>query len=134
MASSITRTILRDALQAAFPTVAYVETIATRVNNNTLADLWQTFEFVPEADRPIGIGRPTCWRESGIARVWVGAASGNGDSVAVAQADAVANAFRAFNQGGVRVLEVTPPLSAVESDGRWLLVSVDLRYQRDFYI
>ncbi len=134
MSSGIVRQSFRGALQAAFPAVQYIETIGARVDNNALADLWQTIEFVPETDQPIALGTPTCWREVGVVRVWAGASAGQGDTSLVAHLDAVLAAFRRYTDpaAGIRVIAVSPPQTSPESDGRWLLCSVDLRYQRDY--
>lgn len=134
MSSSIVRATFRQALQDFFPAVQYVPALAERTDNEQLEPLWQTVEFVPESDGPIGIGAPTCCREVGIARIWISAASGFGDQVATAQADAVINAFRRFYDpvAQIRVVSNNPPQSAQQSDGKWLQLAVDLRYNRDY--
>ena len=134
MSSTQVRASFRGALQAAFPAVEYVETVGSRVNNLTLSSLWQTMEFIPNADDPVSIGDPCCWRETGVARVWVGAATGSGDVALTTQADAVLGVFRRYRDAAIqlRVMSATPVTTSGESDGRWLLGYIDLSYQRDF--
>lgn len=133
MSSGAVRSEFRAQLQASFPAVGYVETIATRNDNNTLPDLWLSLGFTVESDIPISLGAPACWRERGVVRVWVAARAGQGDAVAVGQCDAVAAAFRRYQAlaGNLRVVSMTPAQSTPETDGRWLVMAVDLLYQFD---
>ena len=137
MSSGLVRQEFRTALAAAFPSVFYAETIATRTDNNSLPDLWLSLGFAAESDNPISIGSVNaCWREAGTVTVFVVAKAGDGDAAAVAQCDLVLAAFRRFTalSGGLRVMNVTPPVSNEETDGRWLVMSVGLYYQYTHYV
>lgn len=134
MSSSVVRSDFRSALQTAFPTVQYIETIASRVDNNSLESLWHTLEFIAEGDTAIALGTPTCRRETGFARVWIGAATGSGDAAISAHADAVIATFRGYTapSDGIRVRDTSPLSLNAESDGRFIIGYTDLRYSRDY--
>lgn len=137
MASKTARQAFRDSLQAAFPAVQYVESIATRVDTNTLPDLWMSLEFLPGgAENAISIGKPTCYREVGVVRVWVVGSTGTGDAAAVDQADAVVAFYRGWTDASVdlRVTSLVSPSNNPESDGRWFLSYVDLTYQFNYFV
>ncbi len=136
MSNDAVREAFRQALTSTFPGVPYVESITTRVDNAGLPDLWQSLQFIAASDDAVTIGKPAWWRELGIARVWVVGKAGTGDAAAVQQADMVNNALRRFTalNEGLKVMSTSPPQNAAESDGRWFLVSVDLRYQYDRFI
>ena len=136
MASKVARQAFRDSLQAAFPAIAYVESIATRVDTNSLPALWMSLEFLPGgSENAISIGKPTCYRETGVVRVWVVGATGSGDSAAVDQADAVAAFYRGWvdDTADLRVMAMVSPSNNPESDGRWFLSFVDITYQYTYY-
>ena len=137
MASKTARDAFRDSLQAAFPAVTYVESIATRVDTNNLPALWMSLEFLPGgSENAISIGKPTCYRESGVVRVWVVGSTGSGDGAAIDQADAVAAFYRGWSDDTVdlRVVALVSPSNNPESDGRWFLSFVDLTYQLTTYV
>lgn len=136
MASKSVRTTFRDTLQAAFPTTQYVESIATRVDNETLDSLWMSLEFINGDDRAISIGKPACYRETGTARVWIAAISGSGDDAAINLGDAVAAHYRGWSvmSPKIKALNVVSPGNNPESDGRWFLAYVDVNYQHDYTV
>jgi hypothetical protein len=62
--------------------------------------------------------------------------SGAGDAAVVTQADAVINFFRNWQvpAHSLRVTNVSPPaLTQQESDGKWLMVTVDITYSMGFF-
>lgn len=136
MASKPVRTTFRDTLQAAFPATQYVESIATRVDNETLSSIWMSLEFINGDDRAISIGKPACYRETGVARVWVAAVSGEGDAAAVDLADEIAAYYRGWSVAvpKIRAQNVVSPGNNPESDGRWFLAYVDINYQHDYTV
>ena len=137
MASKTARQVFRDSLAAAFPSITYVESIATRVDTNSLPDLWMSLEFLPGGmENAISIGKPTCYREVGVVRVWVVSSTGSGDAAAIDQADAVVAYYRgwAAPSDDLRVTSLVSPSNNPESDGRWFLSFVDIAYQLTYYV
>ena len=134
MSSAAVRTAFRDSLQAQFPLVQYNETIAIRVDNNDLAPLWLSLEFLPGFTTAMCIGKPTLYREAGTVRVWCCGLAGEGDSKAVDLGDAVGQYYRGWTLGTLRVQSVSSPANGPESDGRWFMPYVDINYQFDFYV
>jgi hypothetical protein len=136
MASQDVRLAFRASLQAEFPSVAFVESIAVRVDNNSLPPLWMSLEFIQGVDQAMCIGKPTLWRETAVVRVWVVAQSGSGDGAAVAQGDAVAAFYRNWSSSSpsIRTQNVSSPNSQIESDGKWAMFYVDVPYQYDYYV
>jgi hypothetical protein len=136
MSSKVVRDAVRAALVAQFPSVQYVEVKGESIDNEDLQSLWMAVDFAAYGEDRISIGSPSLWEETGVARVWVAALTGTGDSAAITHADAVLNYFRNWQDpvNKTRVLSVSPPaLTEEASDGRWLFFTVDLRYQRYFY-
>jgi hypothetical protein len=136
MASKVVRQSFRDSLQTAFPGIAYVESIAMRVDNNALPALWMSIEFIAGTDQPICIGKPTLWRENATTRIWIVCQSGSGDDAAIEQGDLVAEFYRNWSSTApsIRTQNVSSPNSQIESDGRWWLAYVDVPYQHDYYV
>lgn len=135
MSSSAVRTAFRAALAAGFPTVPIYETLSMRVDNPSLPDMWMTTDFIPVNDAAISIGAPACYRENGVFRTYVVVKAGAGDAAAVAQADAVAAYFRRWTDatGQIRATGNVPPAPQDMSDGRWLIVALDISFQNTYY-
>jgi hypothetical protein len=137
VSSLVAETQITSALEAAFPTIDLVRALAERVDNEQLPGLWQAIVFIPQGDVARSIGTPACRREAGVARIYVAARTGAGDAAALAHADAVAQFFRnwRWHNGSetIRIDMVAAAARAPESDGRWLLVSTDVQFARDYY-
>jgi len=136
MSSAVVRTAFRTELAAAFPAVPIYDTLSLRIDNPSLPALWMSTDFIPTNDVPISIGTPSCRRESGLFRTYIVAKAGAGDAAAIAQADAVISHFRrwADSTGQIRVAGNTPPTPQDQSDGRWLIVSIDFSFNNSYYI
>lgn len=137
MSTAVVRSKFRTALTSQFPTVQYVETIGTNVDTETLGALWMAMSFAANSQERLSIGSPSYWEETGVVRVVVVGESGNGDAAVTAQADAVADFFRNWQdpvETTLRVTGVQPPAELdEESDGKWILFSVDIFYSRGFF-
>src|SRR5262245_196328 len=135
MSSQVVRQAFQSELVAAFPAVPYFTTLAVRTDNEALPALWQSLDFIPASDGPISIGNPACYRETGAARALVVGQAGAGEGAAITQAEASRNHFRrwAVPAEQIQVVNVLPPTAAPESDGRWLVVAVDMNYRRDYF-
>ena len=137
MSSVIAENAITTALAGQFPDVRLVVALAERVDNEQLPPLWQAVTFISQGDSARSIGSPACRRELGIARVYAAARTGEGDAAAVVHADAVAQFFRNWRYASagttIRIDAVIPAMRAPESDGRWLLVSTDVQFVRDYY-
>jgi hypothetical protein len=136
MSSTTARTALKAALAAGFPALPQYDTLGVRINNESLEDLWATTDFIPLADAAISLGAQACYRESGTFRVYVVARAGAGDAAAIAQADEIAAYFRRWRDTATqtRVLSNVPPAPSEQSDGRWLVVAVDMLFSRDYFV
>lgn len=137
MSSLPVRNAFRNKLQADFPGVEYVETIAKEPPDyEVLSNLWMTTEFATEGSWRTSIGTPSHWQEDGTCYVSVVGKSGAGDSAVMTQADLVATAFRGWQYPslGIRVVSVTAQsITNADSDGRWWFVAVQVSYERNFY-
>jgi hypothetical protein len=136
MSSGTARNAFRMELAVAFPALPQFETLAARVDNTTLPDLWASSDFIPISDAPISIGAPSCCRELGTFRCYVVGRTGAGDATVVSQADAIAGHFRRWrdSSGRIRVTGHIPPAPSDFSDGRWLICAVDFAFAHDYFV
>ncbi len=135
MSSSAVRVAFRTELQAAFPAIQYVEGVAENVDNESLQDQWLAMGFASFGEERMSIDPPSWWHETGNVRVAVAGVSGDGDSAIMILADDVLRHFRGWRSadGTIVVTTVQPPSDDLpESDGRWLIVYLNLLYVREF--
>lgn len=134
MSSLIARDAIRARLEAQLPFLPIVDMRAVRVNTESLGEQWLAIEYFGLDDKPISIGEPALWRETGTARVVVGFRAGTGDRDALVQAIAVGDAFRGWDDAaaGLTVDAVLPPREPEESLGAWYQVATDVSFHRDY--
>jgi hypothetical protein len=136
MSSGVVRSSFRAALTGQFPTLPVFETLAVRVDNTALPELWAATDFVPISDLPISIGAPACRRELGTFRTYVVGRTGAGEFNVIWMADQIAAYFRNWRDAAkqIRVQSVIPPAPSEFSDGRWLLLAIDFAFAHDYYV
>jgi hypothetical protein len=136
MSSLIVRNAFAAKFVEAFPDEMLIESLSIAIENavELLPPAWYSFLYSGSDARPVSIGRPTCWREEGYARLYCATKSGNGPSAGVARIDDVRDAFRNWRvlAPDLRVTAPLPATTAPESDGRWLLIYTDLLYRFDY--
>ena len=136
MSSIAVRNTFRAAFAAQFPTVPYIPTLAQRIDNISLPDLWVSDDFVPVGVTPMGIGQPTCNRETGTYRVYVVGKAGAGETAVITQADLISRYFARWTSvdGNIRTNTSIPPAPSQDSDGRWFIVVCDFPFRHDFVL
>ena len=135
MSSVAIRQFVRDKIAADFPAIPLVGLLSESIDKDGLADEWLALEFLTISNQAIALGRPTCNREISNVTVFCVEKSGSGVTTIDAGlllAEQVANAFRYYTVGKITVNQVGAPETPDSSDGRWLLVSVNLEIKRDY--
>jgi hypothetical protein len=131
LSSLAIRNAIQDKLELDF-TQPVIGILSEAIDNNNLPDQWFALDFITTDNQPLGLGRNTCWREISAVTVYCSIKSGSGVDVALQLAEDVANAFRYYSDGEVKVRQVGAPESPDTSDGRWVLCSVILDVYRDY--
>lgn len=134
MSSKAVRDAFRAKLVASFPAIPLIETYGLEVDVEALPALWFGIGFVAISEERLTLEETGAyWQENGIVRVRVASAAGDGEDVAIAQSDAVREAFRYWTQDGIEIDFTLPPGEEnPESDGKWIFADVDLQYMRIF--
>jgi hypothetical protein len=136
MSSLVVRNAFATKFIESFPDEVLIESLSKAVENaiELLPPAWYSFLYSGADARPVSIGRPTCWREEGYARLYCATKAGDGPTDGVARIDAVREAFRYWKLASpdLRVTAPLPATTAPESDGRWLLIYTDLMYRFDY--
>lgn len=136
MSSLVVRNAFATKFVESFPDEMLVESLSKAIENATdlLPPAWYSFLYSGSDARAVAIGRPTCWREEGYARLYCATSAGNGPVDGVSRIDTVREAFRNWRlvSPDLRVTAPLPAATAPESDGRWLLIYTDLLYRFDY--
>lgn len=134
MSSLIIRNTIKSELQLNFSYIQFYNTLAYALDRENLPDIWQTIEFTNSSNTPISIGKNACWREISLVNIYVVVETGAGEDQAIVELGNIANHFRYFNDNsGLRVATVGSPETSDQSDGRWLICTLSLEVNYDYF-
>jgi len=135
MSSKYVRDEFRSSWSIKVPSIPFHETVNDDPDHSNMPDLWATAEFVAFNETPVGLGNPSCRRESGTIIVVLSSKSGEGDSNLNDAAETVRTAYRHWEVTNLRVTQIDPPLGDDGfSVGMWYIMSIDISYDYDRYI